>query len=241
MNIREIIFGTIGLLLLSCSGNNDKENREAAYAAQLEQQIAAVTQSIDSCDKAIADMRDIEDQRLAEFTTISNPLEAAPYILYTPTKDLYPITKTGVVARMADNGQFELIAAMSGGRFDRIKVYSGVLEAESQAVPADQALNYTADGLNTVLFSGAEADSIGMLINGNDDTSFKIDYISANGQTVKSSSITQREALMIGRTYALYHARKEINRLERRIPMLSHKIAILRQHLTKVKPDSVKQ
>lgn len=233
------ILPVVAILVSACAGNNDKEKREQEYASQLREQIKKGEASIDSCDKVITEMRSIEDSRMAEFTMINNEREAAPYILYTPTQDLYPLTKTGIAARLSDNGQFEIIAALARGRFDQIRISSGTLTAESNVVANDQALNYYADNLNTVLFSGAEADSIGMLIYGNDQLQFKLEFLKE--KPVKSVEITQREALMIGRTYSLYHARKEINKLERRIPMLNQRILLLNKHLEKLQPTSSKQ
>lgn len=234
MKIRILFITALTLLLSGCSGQNgkDKEQREAEYSAQLEQQIKAASEGIDSCNAAIIEMRRVEDERLAEFTTVDNAREAAPYIVYTPCKELYPPAKTALVARMADNGQFELIAALTGKKFNQIRVSSGELSATSDIVPPDQALNYFADNLNTVMFTGTFADSIGMLINGNDMLSFRVEFL--QGAPVYSTEISQREMLMISRTYNLYHARKEINMLERRIPLLNRKINILRQHLEKI-------
>lgn len=217
------------LLIISCSGGNDKQKKaEADYLRSMDDSIAVLNQEIDSCNSAIQSLRTSEDIWLHDFTTVSNPREAAPYIIYSAAKDKYPPKSTGLLARLADNGQFELIASLTGGTFDQIVVESSGESISSEVIPPDQALNYTAGGLNTVLFTGPSADSIGQLIADNDLSTIKLIFM--KGKPVNSINIPQMERTMIMASYQFYAAQKEINRLERRIPMLANKIKILRVH-----------
>lgn len=214
------------------SRNNEKgEQARAEYAQSLGDSIAAIERQIDSCNNNIGALRDQVGEQLSDFTTVANPREAGSYIIMTPFKGRYPLKSTGLLARINDNGQFELIAALSGKAFDQITVNGPSVTATSAVVPHDQALNYRTASLTTVSFTGAEADSIGELIADNELNPLTLTYM--QGGTVQTWRIPESDAKMIAYTYQLYSTQRELNRLERRVPMLHEKINLLRAHKDK--------
>lgn len=220
--------------IAGCKSNNESANRsQADYTRSLDDSIAVITQEIDSCNSAIGTLRNQTDVWLRDFVTVDNPREAGPYIIFHSFRNQYPPKGTGLIARLADNGQFELIASLKGTRFNQITVSGPTpsATASSEVVPYDQALNYMADGLNTVLFTGPKADSIGHLISDNQLNDIKVIYI--DNRQVGSWKMPVDTRKMIMASYQLYAGQKETNRLERRIPMLSRKIEILRMHKEK--------
>lgn len=222
---------SLAFIPAGCNSKNSDRDAGKDYAKSLDDSIAALKTRIDSCDLAIKDLKAQEDEWLVDFTTVSDPRQAAPYMIYSDMKDVYPPKNTGIMARLADNGQFELIAALRGSRFNSISVISGENSASSDIVPPDQALNYTVDGLTIVLFTGPNADAIGKLIADNDLNDIKVVF--NNGKPVKTIQISNEYKKMIMASYQLYADRRECNRLERMIPMLSRKIDILRNHKEK--------
>lgn len=229
-----------GLAMLAGCGNSGKDGKQARqdYERSLGDSVTVLQSRIDSCSNAIATLRDNQGVWLRDFETVSNPREAAPYLIYRGFRNRYPPTGTGLIARLAENGQFELVASISGTRFTSIAVTSGSATATSEIIPADQALNYMAGNLNTVLFTGPKADSIGHLIADNELNPLTVSFI--NGRAVGSWKIPDSYAKMITASYELYHTQTEINRLERRIPMLNQKLSIIRNHMQAV-ADSVKK
>lgn len=222
--------------LTSCTGNSDKDKARREYVSGLNDSIQALKSEIDSCNAQISILQEQQDVWLRDFTTVSNSREAAPYMIFNGFQDKYPPTSTGLIARLAENGQFELIASLKGARFDRITVTSDSESATSDVVPADQALNYTADGLTTVLFTGTRADSIGRLIADNDLNNIRVVYLNGNPVSTWSLPVSYRNMIMA--SFQLYDAQRTIGRLERRVPLLNRKIDLLRVHQDRHKPDS---
>ncbi|MDE7402254.1 MAG: hypothetical protein K2M87_02445 [Muribaculaceae bacterium] len=224
-----LISVTLSLGAIGCSGNKEKvrEQREA-YAASLTDSISAVQEEIEECNTRIDELRDAVNGWLHDFTTVTNPREAGSYIILTSQRNAYPLKGTGITARINDNCQFELIAALSGKPFSQIKVNAPEQSATSERVPNDQALNYRTPALTTVMFSGEAADSIGKLIADNELNPLSVTYIERGG--VGNYKIPAAEAKMISYTYLLYSNQRELNRLERRVPMLHEKLKLLRAH-----------
>lgn len=215
-----------------CSGKKDNsEKARADYATSLQDSVTALKAEIDSCNDNIAMLRERQDVWLRDFTTIANEREAAPYMIYTPFKGKYPPTSTSLMARLAENGQFELVAACSGKRFNSITVTAPSVSATSDIVPADQALNYMAGNLNVVMFTGPAADSIGHLIADNQLNDITVTFV--NNGPVASWKMPLDYTKMIMATYELYASQRDMNAMERRIPMLSRKIDLLRQHINR--------
>lgn len=214
----------------ACSGKKDNAGKTRAdYAQSLQDSVTALKAEIDSCNSNIAMLRERQDVWLRDFTTVANEREAAPYMIYTPFKGKYPPASTSLMARLAENGQFELVAACSGKRFNSITVTAPSVSATSDVVPADQALNYMAGNLNVVMFTGTAADSIGHLIADNQLNDITVTFV--NNSPVASWKMPLDYSKMIMATYELYASQRDMNAMERCIPMLSRKIDLLRQHI----------
>lgn len=219
-------------LMGSCvSRTNEGEKARADYDRALSDSIEIIRQEIDSCNAQITLLRNNINGRLDSFTTVSEPREAGSYMILSSYRNRYPLSSTGLVARINDNGQFELIAALSGKPFDRITVQGPADTATSAVVPNDQALNYRTASLTTVLFTGATADSIGQVIADNELNPLTLTYLQS--APVQSWTIPADNAKMIAYTYLFYKDTRELSRLERRVPMLHEKINLLRLHKDK--------
>ena len=228
--INVLAVGLSALALTSCAPKNEKgEQAKKDYKESLSDSIEKYKIEIDSCEMQISTLRDKVDQWLRDFTTVANPREAAPYMIMTSAQNLYPLKSTGLLARINDSGQFELIAALSSKPFDRITVVSDSQTSTSDIVPNDQGLNYRTPELTTVSFTGAAADSIGMLIADNELNPVTVTYING-GKPVQSAKLSNEQSKVISYTYLFYSDRSEMQRLERRVPMLHEKINLIRLH-----------
>ena len=221
--------GALLLVLAGCGSGNKGEQAKADYNRSLGDSIEIARQEIDSCNNRIKVLRDKVGQWLVNFTEVNNPREAGGYLIYTRMKDKYPLTSSGIVARINDNGQFELIAALNPGQFDQISVSSEGNEAKSTVVPHDQALNYRNGQMTTVMFSGKEADEIGRLISTNAMNRVMVAFYD-NGKLRVKNPIDTQYANMIMATWQLYSDQREANRLEHRAQMLHEKVNLLRTH-----------
>lgn len=221
-------------LIPACGSNNTakekSEKAKAAYTAALEDSIRAVQSEIDSCNNQIEILRDNVKSLMSNFTMVTNPREVGGYMIVADWKNKYPLSGTGLLARIDNNRRFELIAA-NVKPFDRITVKSPTSSVTSAVVPNDQALNYRTASLTTVMFSGEEAEAIGQLIA--DNALNPITVIFESPAPVNSWKMPLENSKMISLTYALYRDNRELQRLEQRVPMLHEKINLIRQHKDK--------
>ena len=226
-----VLLSGIALLMGGCvskTSNNNEVKEE--YGHTLEDSIKSIEVEIDSCRSQVSLLSDQVGVWMRDFTNVSKPREAGSYLIMSSWVNRYPLTSTGLVARINDNGQFELIAALSGGTFEAVSVQAPEETAVSDNVPNDQALNYRANGLNTVLFTGEKADAIGELISDNELNPLTLSFIQGNGKVVKTWKISSEYAKMISYTWLLYSNKMALAKAQAKIPMLQEKIKILRIH-----------
>lgn len=228
-----ILFLIPTLLFASCSGNKaDKEKIKDDYKNRLTDSITAAEREIDSCRNNIQILTDNVNNWMRDFTVVSNPREVESYYIFNGWQNRYPLQSTGLVARISNGERLELIAALKGSTFNAIRVESGEKSATSAVVPHDQALNYRRDGLNTVMFSGNEADAVAELIANNELNNVRIVFLE-NGKVKSSWMMPEDYKKMVSATWMLYSSRSNQMRLENRMKMLSQKINILRTHRDK--------
>ncbi len=169
------------------------------------------------------------------FEYVDNPREVEGYYISGAWKGIYPLKKTGLVARITKNEKLELIAALAGGaHFDRLRVEANGATAETSVVPHDQALNYRMTGLNTVCFSDSAATSCAKLIAESNGSDIKIFYLEGERQTGVLSYPKQDQSIMMS-TWNLFEVASRISRDERMIPMLAKKGAIINQKIEALK------
>lgn len=218
------------LLLASCAGGSaDKEKAKNDYKNSLADSISAAELRIDSCENEIKELTDNVNNLLRDFTVVDNSREVESYYIFNGWQNRYPSQNTGLVARISNGERLELIAALKGSTFNSIRVESGEKAAESAVVPHDQALNYRREGLNTVMFSGAEADAVAQLIADNELNPVKIVYLE-NGKVKGSWQMPEDYKKMVSATWMLYSSRSRQIKLEGYMKMLCKKIEILRVH-----------
>lgn len=227
------------LLLLILAGGCVKHKTNSgeameAWTKSLDDSIRNVQLEIDSAQNNLDILHHQVGEWLRDFTYVNHQREVEGYTIFNGWQNRYPLTSTGLVARITESEGLELIAALKGGEFDRISVTAGTETLQSDAVPHDQALNYRANGLNTVLFTGGKADSIAQLIADNELNNINVTFIGRG--KAGSWSVPAANKKMIAATWMLYSSQREAERLERRIPVLNEKIKILRQTIDRHSP-----
>lgn len=222
----------IAAALLPGAGCRKYDGKEAA--AQREEWTSALADSI----TAIAARRQTDSlrleqiraelaERISDFSQVNNPREVEPYYILSRFRGRYPLAGTGIAARMMNNEQAELVAALSGHRFNAIRISCDGQSVTSSTVPADQALNYTSGGLTTVAFTGAGADSICALVAGHASGPVTIEYLQ-DGAVARSLPLTPDQKEWLAGTWAVCGAHKEARFLEKRMLTDSRKIELLR-------------
>ncbi len=221
------------LLLASCAGGNaDKDKAKNDYRQALADSITAAQRNVDSCENRLKVMTDNVNQWMRDFTVVNNSREVEGYYIFNGWQNRYPLQSTGMVARISNGERLELIAALKGSTFNAVMVESGEKSATTAVVPHDQALNYRREGLNTVMFAGAEADSVAQMIADNELNVVKIIFLE-NGKPKGSWQIPEDYKKMISATWMLYSSRQQQMRLEAEMKKEFKKIEILRTHLDK--------
>lgn len=221
------------LLLASCAGGNaDKDKAKNDYRQALADSITAAQRNVDSCENRLKVMTDNVNQWMRDFTVVNNSREVEGYYIFNGWQNRYPLQSTGMVARISNGERLELIAALKGSTFNAVMVESGEKSATTAVVPHDQALNYRREGLNTVMFAGAEADSVAQMIADNELNVVKVIFLE-NGKPKGSWQIPEDYKKMISATWMLYSSRQQQMRLEAEMKKEFKKIEILRTHLDK--------
>ncbi len=221
------------LLLASCAGGNaDKNKAKNDYRQALADSITAAQRNVDSCENRLKVMTDNVNQWMRDFTVVNNSREVEGYYIFNGWQNRYPLQSTGMVARISNGERLELIAALKGSTFNAVMVESGEKSATTAVVPHDQALNYRREGLNTVMFAGAEADSVAQMIADNELNVVKVIFLE-NGKPKGSWQIPEDYKKMISATWMLYSSRQQQMRLEAEMKKEFKKIEILRTHLDK--------
>ncbi len=218
----------VALLAAGCVKRQDRSRNADKYdqwKASLADSITSIQNTIKLTEDSLADAYAAVDSMLANFAYVENQREVEGYTILKTARPNYPLTRSGITARIAKSEAFELIAVLAGGSFTSISVSNGNATSISDTIGYDQGLNYRADGINTVLFTGEKANSIGRLIANSDPNSLTIRFNGGSGRTMK---IPASDANVVALTWQLAEARLRVNRLERNLPLLNRKIDLLR-------------
>lgn len=203
----------------------------------LNDSIAQYKASIDSASSALTSLQSEIGEMIINFDHVSNPREVEGYYIYKGWKGRYPLKATGLVARITEDENLELIATLSGGVFNSISISDGTSSVSSNVVPHDQALNYRAGSLNTVCFYGEAADSVAAFISDNMPEKITVTFLNDNKTGSFTLPADQKE--MIAATWQLYYSQKDSHSLEKRIPMLSRRIDVCRRMMESL--DSIRE
>ncbi|MDE7413064.1 MAG: hypothetical protein K2N05_04635 [Muribaculaceae bacterium] len=227
---KTILLSVAVLILSGCVKKNESTtDAQKSYIEALDDSIKNITSQIDSCNDMASSLQDKIGSLLPEFRAVSKAREVEGYMIFQGWENRYPLQSTGMVARLSESRQLELVAVLQGGNFDRIRVNVPSATAESETVAYDQALNYRQGGLNTVLFTGADADSIAKLIADNELNPITVTFLNG-GKPTGTWRMAHDNAKMITMTYLLYSANKDQKRLEKESLKLGEKLKLLRKH-----------
>lgn len=227
------------LASVACKRKNEAKERVQAerekWEASLPDSLKAVERQSDSIKAELQALNNSFEAMVHTFEYVNNPREVEGYYIAGAWKSIYPLKKTGLVARITKNENLELIATLAGGaHFDRLRVEGNGQTAETSVVRHDQALNYRMAGLNTVCFSDSAATSCARLIAENNGCEIRIIYLEDNRQTGALSYPKQDQSAMMS-TWNLYEIASRISRDEHMIPMLAKKGAIISQKIESLK------
>lgn len=217
--------------LSACGGSKktEAEQKREAWLASLNDSIALYQKQMEGVSSELSDVQRKVGEMVGDFDYVNNPREVEGYYIYRGWKSRYPLTKTGLLARVTEDERFELIATLSGGIFNEIAANSDGVTVSSGVVPHDQALNYRAGNLNKVCFSGEKADSVGAFIASHESGPVSIIYL--NGNRTGSLQLPADEQQMVAATWRLYSMQKKAHSLEKEMPRLSGKISACRRML----------
>ncbi|MDE6247552.1 MAG: hypothetical protein K2M41_06900 [Muribaculaceae bacterium] len=227
------IFAGLTLLAMviipACKGYDGKKAEEdrADWVASLSDSISVIEKSRINDSLRLEELRLEVAENLPEFSTVSNPREVEPYYILSSFRSAYPLSSTGIAARILKSEGLELVAALSGARFNSIRALAAGKSMETQTVPADQALNYTANGLTTVAFSGPKADSLAMIITDYHNSPVELQYLQ-NGSVVRKITLSEPQKRWVASTWVLCKKQQEIHSLESSLLLSSRKLQILK-------------
>ena len=239
--MRILYFCCLSLLIFSGFGCKKRQVPEAI--AEREKWIAGFNDSVASYENRISEIstmlnecNDRINDELTNFEYVSKPKEVTGYYILKGWKSKVPLTSTGIYARINEDEKIELLATLSGGVFNSLKVSNGVTECTSQVVPYDQALNYRHGAYNTVCFVGEAADSVAQFIS--DHYTEKLYLYFMNGNQKRDFVIPENEKTMVAATWNLLATQLEQKNLQKDLWMTSKKLEIFRKKI--VNSDTIK-
>lgn len=233
MNTTRLIAPLSIALLIAASSCGNKKSEAAVerekWLLSLNDSISLYQTQIDSVTRALSEMQGNVGSIIGDFDYVNNPREVEGYYIFKGWKGRYPLTSTGLVARITEGEGFELMATLTGAHFNEIAASADGETVASSVVPHDQALNYRAGNLNTVCFSGGKADSIGEFIATHPNAEITIAYL--NGSRTGALRLPKDQKDMISATWNLYSRQRLTRNLEKELPRLSGKVAACRRML----------
>lgn len=217
-------------LLGSCGHKpTEAEQKRQEWLTSLNDSIRLFEQRRETVNDLLVQTRNQVNEAAVDFDYVNNPREVEGYYILKDWKGHYPLTSTGLVARITETEGFELIATLSGKHFDQIAVTADGQTLSSARVPHDQALNYRTASFTKACFTGTAADSIGALTALADGRGIKLAFL--EGSPVASVSLSDRQGSMVARTYRFSSLQRQLHSLEAELPRLSGKINACRRIL----------
>lgn len=231
-------------LLASCSSKprtSQAAQDHQAWIASLADSITAAQAEIQHTGQRIDALHDSVARMLTAFTHVSSPRQVEGYTVLRSQAASLPLTRTALAARITESEGFELLSALTGATYCRLRVTSPAGTATTATVPHDQALNYRHDGYNTVAFTGTRADSVGRLIALSPEGSVQVQYLTPDGRKAGSLQLPPASQQAIAQTWRLAHTQHTAETLERRISLLNRRIALFRLRLEQNAADSAQR
>lgn len=228
-----LLFSAFLLTLMTGGISGCKKYDGEKARAERNQWVESLKDSISAVEKErlkdslqIESLRTKLDSTMKYFSQVNNPREVEPYYILSSWRSNYPLTSTGIAARITNNLDFELIAALQGNRFDAIRLISGGDSQNSTVIPADQGLNYTAGGLTVCAFSGGQNDSLGRFVDNHVASQITLEYLKG-GARRHTMTLSEDRKKWIADTWRLTHERKQLDSLEVAQTISARKLEIL--------------
>lgn len=225
-----LILATLSMVATSCSNGTKKSSeasdRHSQWVKSLSDSLDAVRQESSDNMRLIESLDSIAQNLSTRFSKTNNPKLVENYIIAKEFINYDTESHSGLIARITESNELELIATLRGGTFSAIEITNGNEYCKSAVVPYDKALNFRTSSANIVAFKGCEADSIGQFIANHSQKTIKLNFFSGNS---KQSSIVIAEAQkeMIALTWKYIDAIRGKQQAERRSILLTEKAKII--------------
>lgn len=235
-NMKNLSFLLITCLALTSLLSCGNKNKKTEAAQEHEEWLASLPDSIDyytaekqKAEEKIKLLHDSVTKMLPKFVFVNNQLHASGYTILRSWEMSYPLTATGIIARITAEEEFEIVAALDGSTFTSLEaVTNDGKKAYSDTIKWDQALNYRVGTLNIVSFQGKANDDIAELIANSHD---QVTIVYKNPASAGSIRLTPETQHKFRETWLLYRTQKDVEHLEHTVPLLSRKIDILRSKI----------
>lgn len=206
------------------------EEARQRWDKELQDSMKVTERRIETTGARLRALQEETERLLPEFEMVKHPRHVEGYYILRSQAGSYPLSSTGLAARLTMGEQIELVAALSGGTFTAISAVCDGESETSQVVPHDQGLNYRAAGLNTVAFSGAPADTVAAFIASHADREVWLQYLEG-GRVTGTLVLPQATRRMVAKTYRLSATQAEMRCLEKELLICNRRLEALRKRL----------
>lgn len=225
-----ILISTLLLVVASCSNGSKNpseiSNRHSQWVNSLNDSLTAVRQASEENMQLIESLDSVIIELSSQFSKTANSKLVENYIVKKEFINYDTESQTGLIARITENNEFELIATLKGKNFSAIEITNGSESVKSAIVPYDKALNFRTPTANIVAFKDNKVDSIGRFISENRDKPLKLIFLL--GKSKQSSIvIPKNQQEMIALTWNYVDANIRKAKAERLTLLLSEKAKII--------------
>ena len=191
-------------------------------------------------DSLSAEMKLVYDNILPKMKKIDNPELVEGYWISENGNAKNIMDATGIQARVSDDGEFYIISEVNGAGNLHHSSFT-LSNASGQAVcsdtvPYDGELNYRINGSETVTYSGAQTDSVGVFAIENSDGPLTLTFIGENGKT-KKITLNKDQVIGIANAYVMANSLSQGKLLVLQRELLEKKLALARDQRARTLPD----
>lgn len=212
----------VGLCLAAASCGSDGEKKEtkmtkaaqehAAMRASLKDSAALYKQRTESL---LPKMEELQK----EFETLNLQFEIDNRADYV---EIYRVAKgwkgydtmsgTGILARLLENGETEVVVSSAAGKFSSVALSGGGQSVATQPVKDNSGLNYTVGNVTRVTFIGADAKALCNFADAHRNDALTLTFRGASTSSIKLSKSQTDMLALFGRVATVNHDLDSVNR-----------------------------
>ncbi len=207
--------------------------RHASMRASLHDSVALYTEKSLMLESKIDSAKKQFDELVSKMEATSPEEYVEIYRVLRGWRGYDTMAGTGIIARLLENGDVEVVASSASGPFSSVSLSAGGESVSTQPVKSGSGLNYTVGNVTRVTFIGADALALCDFAEAHEGDALTLTY---NGSKTSVLKLTPSQAEMLSFFGRITAAKKQLDTYEK-----SYMVAFNKQMLyrSEVRKDSV--